>query len=76
MTATPAAEAGAARPEDESDHVVGYCPHCGASLDVQAFVQEYWTSNVSVFHCWCQACLFVCDVTPTDRVVTYEPAHD
>jgi hypothetical protein len=42
---------------------------------VGSFVQEYWTSEVRVFHCWCSACDFVADVTPTERVVTHEPAH-
>lgn len=54
---------------------VAWCPHCGAPLDVGSFVQEYWTSEVRVFHCWCSACDFVADVTPTERVVTHEPAH-
>jgi hypothetical protein len=65
------------RPPEAADQVhVSFCPRCGAELDVQAFVQEYWTADARVFHCWCRACDFVCDVMPTERVVTHEPAHD
>lgn len=58
------------------DYPVRFCPHCGADLDVEAFVQEYWTAQARVFHCWCDDCRFVCEVIPTGRVVTHEPAHD
>ncbi|MGH3661478.1 MAG: hypothetical protein ACRDT8_06395 [Micromonosporaceae bacterium] len=58
------------------DPPVAYCPRCGAALDVAAFVQEYWTAHARVFHCWCHECHFTCDVTPTHRVVSHEPAHE
>ena len=54
---------------------VAWCAHCGAPLGVESFVQEYWTSETRVFHCWCSVCDFVAEVTPTERIVTHEPVH-
>lgn len=54
---------------------VAFCPHCGRSLDHQAFVQEYWTGQSRVFHLWCRACRFTADVVPTERMLGHEPAH-
>ncbi len=54
---------------------VRFCPHCGEPLDVQAFVQEYWTADARRFHVWCDDCGQVFDVQATDRVTTHEPAH-
>lgn len=63
----------AATPAQEGP--VRFCPHCGAALDVHAFLQEYWTAGSRVFHVWCDECTSVFDVTPTERVTTHEPAH-
>lgn len=54
---------------------VGFCPHCGATLDVQAFVQEYWSGESRRFHTWCDDCGHVFDIEATERVTTHEPAH-
>lgn len=58
------------------DLPVLFCPRCGDELDANSFVQEYWTAQLRVFHCWCENCLFVCEVVPTIRMVTHEPEHD
>jgi hypothetical protein len=62
--------------DDDVQALVGFCPHCGAQLDVQSFVQEYWTADERVFHVWCEQCRYVFDVRPTARVTTHEPAHE
>ncbi|WP_300017564.1 hypothetical protein [Pseudonocardia sp.] len=54
---------------------MAFCPHCGRSLNHQAFVQEYWTGQSRVFHLWCRACRFTADVVPTERMLGHEPAH-
>lgn len=54
---------------------VRFCPHCGAPLDVQSFVQEYWTADARRFHVWCDDCGHVFDIEVTERVTTHEPAH-
>ena len=54
---------------------VGFCPHCGARLDAQAFVQEYWTAQARRFHVWCHGCAHAFDIEATERVLTHEPAH-
>ncbi|MEX2288960.1 MAG: hypothetical protein WD794_01360 [Mycobacteriales bacterium] len=69
---------GAARAStaDEADtSPVRFCPYCGAPLDVQAFVQEYWTADARRFHVWCDDCGHVFDIEATERVTTHEPAH-
>lgn len=74
-------EPGSTEPEAGSDRTDGqespvrFCPHCGSGLDVESFVQEYWTADSRVFHVWCEDCGSVFDVRPTERVTTYEPAH-
>ena len=54
---------------------VRFCPHCGEPLDLQAFVQEYWSAEARRFHVWCDDCGHVFDVQQTIRVLTHEPAH-
>ncbi len=68
MTAQTGARSGSRPP-------VAFCPHCGRSLNHQAFVQEYWTGQSRVFHLWCRACRFTADVVPTERMLGHEPAH-
>jgi hypothetical protein len=62
--------------DDDVKGLVQFCPHCGAELDVQSFVQEYWTADARLFHVWCERCRHVFDVRPTARVTTHEPAHE
>ncbi len=51
----------------------GFCPACGASLRrPEAFVQELWVSEESVFHVWCPSCGTVADVILVHRMVGYE----
>ena len=66
----------AAAIDDEVQALVKFCPHCGAELDLQSFVQEYWTAAARLFHVWCEQCRFVFDIRPTARVTTHEPAHE
>lgn len=50
-----------------------FCPGCGASLErPQAFVQELWVSQESVFHVWCPSCGFVGNVVPVHRMIGHE----
>lgn len=66
---------GATGRTDGQETPVRFCPHCGQNLDVESFVQEYWTSDSRMFHVWCEDCGSVFDVRPTERVTTHEPAH-
>lgn len=75
---TPAPDADPAAAPDgtgEQRPPVRFCPHCGSALDVESFVQEYWTSDARMFHVWCEDCGSVFDLRPTERVTTHEPAH-
>jgi hypothetical protein len=38
----------------------------------EAFVQELWVAEESVFHIWCPACGFAGNVVPTERMVGHE----
>ncbi len=50
-----------------------FCPACGASLEgPEAFVQELWVSEESVFHVWCPSCGFVGNVIPVHRMIGHE----
>jgi hypothetical protein len=54
-----------------------FCPGCGASLDrPQAFVQELWVSQESVFHVWCPSCGFVGNVVPVHRMIGHEAVDE
>jgi hypothetical protein len=54
-----------------------FCPGCGASLDrPNAFVQELWVSQESVFHVWCPSCGFVGNVVPVHRMIGHEAVDE
>lgn len=69
------ARAGVDGASEANGSPIGFCPRCGRELDVQAFVQEYWTAQSRVFHLWCKACRFTADVIPTEQMLGHEPAH-
>lgn len=47
-----------------------FCPRCGAPLrNPDSFIQELWTADVTLFHCWCRECWFVFNVVLVERMV-------
>ena len=52
---------------------LSFCPRCAGRVDrPEAFVQELWVAEESVFHIWCPACGFAGNVVPTERRVGHE----
>jgi hypothetical protein len=41
-----------------------------------AFVQELWVSQESVFHVWCPSCRFVGNVVPVHRMIGHEAVDE
>lgn len=49
-----------------------FCPECGAALDTESFVQEFWVGAESRFLVWCQSCSFTGTVVRVERFETHE----
>lgn len=49
-----------------------FCPECGAALDTDSFVQEFWVGAESRFLVWCRSCSFTGTLVRVGRFETHE----
>jgi len=50
-----------------------HCPQCGAP---PALATEFWEGSARRFYCWCSACGWTGEITPTGATaVGHEPEH-
>lgn len=51
-----------------------FCTRCGNGLDLAS---EFWEGADRRFYCWCAACGWTGEITPTssESVVGHEPEH-
>jgi hypothetical protein len=54
-----------------------FCPSCGARLATGGLAVELWEADARVFYCWCGACRWTGEVSPSpgQGVVGHEPEH-
>ena len=53
-----------------------FCPRCAAPLAGGGIATEFWEADDRRFHCWCGACGWTGEITPTgDVAVGHEPEH-
>ncbi|OMP65722.1 hypothetical protein [Domibacillus epiphyticus] len=52
---------------------VHFCNRCGHSMiDPRSFIVEYWSSEQSVYFCWCHSCGFRWELTEMKNITAME----
>lgn len=49
-----------------------HCPRCTAGFSTQGFASAFWTSDATVYLCWCGACGWLGELSEIQVVTSHE----
>jgi len=49
-----------------------HCPRCTAKLSTDGFSTAYWSSNATVFFCFCHSCAWMGEISEFSTVTIFE----